>query len=966
MEGNAEPVCVGDDVEDAVFFPNLRVSYVDNLLRGEPDRIVLTARDEAGLRVQLTRADLRRKVRSVAAALRSRGVGPGDRVVAIARNVPATVIACLGTLAVGATWSSAAPDFGAEGLCDRFEQLAPKAVFAHTSFQSQGRLTPIADKLTTLLSLLPSVTVKVSLDAASELFPLTLEDLLATPDGDEPLRAFPWNHPLFILFSSGTTGKPKCIMHGAGGTFLEHHKEHRLHTDLGPSDKIYFHTSCGWMMWNWLVSALACGSEIVLYDGSPTFPEPDSLWRLASEEKVTVFGTSPTFLHYSRSADLLPAAHLTFDALRAVLSTGSILDDPLFYYVRDALKPVPLQSVSGGTDILGCFLLGHPQLPVHAGELQATSLGLDVRAVTPDGAPCAPGEIGELVCANPFPSRPLGLYGDEKGERFHAAYFAGHAGVWTHGDLLELTENGGARIHGRSDDVLNVRGVRIGPSEIARALSGVEEIADLMAIEQDAADEPGGTRLVLLVVLREGIALDAALSRRIKLELSARASPAHVPAVIADVADLPTTHSGKKSERAARDAVNGRQTPNLNALRNPQTLHAIAAHGALQMDREVAPMSRPKGTVSAAPVSREQVEHELLAVWKKVLRLQHVELDDRYFDLGGDSLTAVRLLYSVEAKLGVRLQMSSLLTVGGSIRGMARLITGEVKIPQRSTMVPIQIGTPERRPVFWVPGGGGLSVLAFRQVSEAIGSQQTIYGFEASLESENEPSDVGAIADRYISSMRAVQAHGPYQLLGFSSGGWVAYEMGIRLVRAGEPVGLLVLLDPSLPLRLSRRDRVRTIAQRAAYYAKVLRRTPPMDMVASLRESVVEPWRERFRDRVRPRTIGGEETAFDRIDRQNRESVRRYQSGELPRYPGTITVILAEKNWRSGLSPDLDARLAVSRYVDGGIAIRRVSASHLSMLERPHAAELAAILRDCLDEARSARAAVASATVVAA
>ncbi len=696
VDGEPEPVCVGNGVEDASFFPNLRVSFVENLLRGEPDRIVLTARDEAGLRVQLTRGELRRKVLSVAAALRSRGVGPGDRVVAVARNDPATVIACLGTLAVGATWSSAAPDFGAEGLRDRFEQLAPKVVFAHTSFQLQGRVTRIGDKLATLLSLLPSVALTVSLDVASDSFPLTLDELLQTRSAEEPLQMFPWNHPMFILFSSGTTGKPKCIVHGAGGTLLEHHKEHRLHTDLGPSDKIYFHTSCGWMMWNWLVSALACGSEIVLYDGSPTFPEPDSLWRLASEEKVTVFGTSPAFLEYSRSARLLPAPHLAFDALRAVLSTGSVLHDPLFFYVRDALKAVPLQSVSGGTDILGCFLLGHPHLPVHAGELQATSLGLDVRAFTPDGTPCGPGEVGDLVCVNPFPSRPLGLYGDEKGERFHAAYFAAHAGVWTHGDLLELTERGGARIHGRSDDVLNVRGVRIGPSEIARALSGVEEVVDLMALEQDAPDQPGGTRMVLLVVLRRGVALDAALSRRIKIELAARASPAHVPAVIADVDDLPTTHSGKKSTRAARDAINGRQTPNLPALRNPQTVRAIAEHSALQVGRQIAPVREPKGTVSAAQLSRSQIERELVAVWKAALRLEHVEVDDRYFDLGGDSLTAVQLLRSVEAKLGLRLPMSTLLTEGGSIRGMTRLVTGEVELPRKSLVVPMQIGAPER------------------------------------------------------------------------------------------------------------------------------------------------------------------------------------------------------------------------------------------------------------------------------
>ena len=382
------------------------------------------------------------------------------------------------------------------------------------------------------------------------------------------------------------------------------------------------------------------GKTFVLYDGSPTFPEPDSLWRVASEEKVTVFSTSPTFLEYSRSAELLPAPHLTFDALRAVLSTGSVLHDPLFLYVRDALKPVPLQSVSGGTDILGCFFLGHPHLPVHAGELQATSLGLDVRAFRPDGAPCAPGEVGNLVCVNPFPSRPLGLYGDG-GERFHAAYFAAHAGVWAHGDLLELTEHGGARIHGRSDDVLNVRGIRIGPSEIARALSGVEEVVDLMALEQDAPAQPGGRRLVLLVVLREGVALTprravgSNVSSRSALlpPMSRRSSP---------TSPIYRPPTAGRIARAARDAINGRETPNLPALRNPQTVRAIAEHSALQVGREGRPGEPAEGEpCQQRGTPREQIEQELVAVWKTALRLSHVELEDCYFNLGGDSLTAV-------------------------------------------------------------------------------------------------------------------------------------------------------------------------------------------------------------------------------------------------------------------------------------------------------------------------------------
>jgi acetoacetyl-CoA synthetase len=391
---------------------------------------------------------------------------------------------------------------------------------------------------------------------------------------------FPFNHPLFILFSSGTTGVPKCIVHGAGGTLLEHAKEHRLHGDFGPRDRLYFHTSTGWMMWNWQLSALAAGTTIAVYDGSVSFPEQDALWQLVAREKVTVFGTSPAFLQFCRDAGIVPNQRVDLGALRAMQSTGSILFDSHYDWVAENVKSLPLQSISGGTDIIGCFVLGNPNLPVYRGESQCVSLGLDVRALPEKDA--AERDRGELVCARPFPSRPLGLFGDREGSRFHEAYFSQNEGVWTHGDYVELTERGTARILGRSDGVLNIRGVRIGPAEIYHVLQDVPEIAEAMAIEQSAPAEPGGTRLVLLVVLREGSLLDRPLALRIKKELSRRASPVHVPSVIAAVPELPTTFSGKRSEKAARDVLNGRAATNVAALKNPGSLDVLRSHPDLQ------------------------------------------------------------------------------------------------------------------------------------------------------------------------------------------------------------------------------------------------------------------------------------------------------------------------------------------------------------------------------------------------
>jgi acetoacetyl-CoA synthetase len=671
IDGHPEPVCEGDQVERAQFFPNLRLSYAENLLAEPPEATALIARHGDGRREQLSRGELRERVFRLARALRQLGVQPGDRVACIARNNAEAVIAALTTAVVGAVFSSCGADMGAFAILSRFAPLAPVVLFANTQAEPWDTGIPLAARVAEAATGLTSLRAIVSLDDGP--LPRTdttathrLNALIAAADGGVMWERRPLDYPLFAMFSSGTTGAPKCLLHGAGGTLLEHVKEHRLHCDLRPGERLFFQTSCGWMMWNWQLSGLASGIALVLYDGPLTAPE--TLWRIVAEEQVSVFGTSPAYLRFCEDAGLSPGRQFDLGALRAVLSTGSVLYPRQYDWAADHVGRIPLQSISGGTDIIGCFVLGSPNLPVHRGEAQCRSLGLDVRALPAAEDPGSP--VGELVCANPFPSRPIGLWGDADGSRFHAAYFSQNPGLWTHGDLIEFTEAGGARLHGRSDGVLNIRGVRVGPAEIYAALEDLPEIVEAMAVEQSAEEEPGGTRLVLLVQLKPGATLDAALAARVRTVLLERGSAAMVPARIAAVTALPETHNGKRSEAAARDAVNSRSARNREALRNPECLDEIAAHPAL---RAPAPVFDP-APVEDLPMD-ERLEAELQALCERILEVSPIQLSDNLFTVRGDSLAILTLFMEIEQRAKCELPFAALF-VDPTITGLAALLRG--------------------------------------------------------------------------------------------------------------------------------------------------------------------------------------------------------------------------------------------------------------------------------------------------
>jgi acetoacetyl-CoA synthetase len=574
-----------DRMPGSVWYEDTHLNFAENLLARRDEHPALVWVNERGTRRELSYRQLYDEVVRIASGLRELGLQPGDRVAGFLPNLPETVVAMLATTSLGGVWTSCSPDFGVNGVLDRFGQIAPRVLFTADGYYYAGKTLDSLAPIRGVLEQLPSIERVVVVpylegrDHALDLPHAVPYARFGTPGAPLEFARLPFNAPLYVMYSSGTTGVPKCIVHGVGGTLLQHRKEHLLHTDLKPDDRLFFFTTCGWMMWNWLVSGLANGCTLVLYDGSPFAPDRDVLWRLAERERVTVFGTSPKYLAALEKDGGAPARDFDLAALRTVLSTGSPLAPEQFDYVHAHVKAdVHLASISGGTDIVSCFALGNPWQPVRRGELQGAGLGMQTVVFDERGVAVRERE-GELVCSAPFPSMPIGFWNDPDGGRYHAAYFERFANAWCHGDFALQTDHGGFVILGRSDAVLNPGGVRIGTAEIYRQVEKLDEILESVAIGQQWEHD---VRVVLFVRTRPGVTLDAALEQRIRDVIRRNTTPRHVPARILAVPDIPRTISGKIVELAVRDVVHGRPVRNTDALANPDALRHFRDRAELQ------------------------------------------------------------------------------------------------------------------------------------------------------------------------------------------------------------------------------------------------------------------------------------------------------------------------------------------------------------------------------------------------
>lgn len=581
----------GETFSDARWFSDAELNFAENLLRFRDDQVALVGLLEDGSRQSITYAELALQVGVLASAMRGTGIVAGDRVAGMLPNLPQTIIAMLATTSLGAIWSSCSPDFGVRGACDRFSQIEPRLLFVCDSYIYNTKRFDCLEKAVEICANIDSIEKVI-------VYPLPTADVASLPDlapnfqaydefvASHPLQPLtfaqlPFDHPLYIMYSSGTTGAPKCIVHGAGGTLLQHLKEHRLHVDVRRRDKLFYFTTCGWMMWNWLVSGLASGATLIVYDGSPfangvaaneeadPVSEGSILLDAIDQEGISIFGTSAKYIAALEKMGHKPKQTHRLGSLRTVLSTGSPLSDLSYAYVyRDVKTDVHLASISGGTDIVSCFMLGNPNLPVYAGELQCAGLGMAIEFRNAMD-PVPVGVTGELVCTKPFPSMPVGFWNDGDNLKYQAAYFDQRPGMWTHGDYGEATANGGFIIHGRSDAVLNPAGVRIGTAEIYRQVETFAEVVDAVVVGQLWEDDE---RVVLFVILAQGVVLDETLIQRIKQAIRQNTTPRHVPAKILEVADIPRTISGKIVEVAVRKVIHGASVDNIDALANPEAL----------------------------------------------------------------------------------------------------------------------------------------------------------------------------------------------------------------------------------------------------------------------------------------------------------------------------------------------------------------------------------------------------------
>ena len=582
----------GSKMPGARWYPGASLNFAENLLRCTADKPAIIFRSESGFEEQYSYPQLRQAVAETTAALCAAGVTVGDRVAGYLPNTPYAVIAMLATASIGAVWSSSSPDFGVSGVLDRFGQIEPKVLFTADGYFYAGKTIDCLPVVAEFAAQLPSLSCVVVCpytrsgdalqQAVDEVFPAscavkgvtTLKSFTADfKQAELQFEALPFDHPLYIMYSSGTTGVPKCIVHGAGGTLLQHLKELALHSNVTADDRIFYFTTCGWMMWNWLVSALALEATLLLYDGSPFHPDGNTIFNFADDHKMTIMGTSAKFIDAANKAGIKPKQTHSLDALQAVLSTGSPLVPESFDYVyRDIKEDLCLSSISGGTDIISCFALGNPVLPVHKGELQSLGLGLRVEVFNDEGKSLRL-QKGELVCTAPFPSMPTGFWNDPGDKKYMAAYFERFADVWCHGDYVALTENNGLIIFGRSDAVLNPGGVRIGTAEIYRQVEQLDEVVEALVVGQRWQ---GDVRVVLFVRLRDEVALTAELQKKIRDRTRENATPRHVPSVIVQVADIPRTKSGKIVELAVRNVIHGEAVKNKDALANPEALALFA------------------------------------------------------------------------------------------------------------------------------------------------------------------------------------------------------------------------------------------------------------------------------------------------------------------------------------------------------------------------------------------------------